>query len=372
MTQQLTRFDKNVAYNSQDFAIYGEDENLIKNMVVYMAHMYNTDLFGFRKLDPADFAKKMGYNSRSGLFEKVENFAQLKKLGKKRIDELRAEGKFIWETRFENCLYRLSTEAMTFSYGGKTPKGETYAGITSVLFLRDIEVYYDEKNKKKKYYMFKPSDDFITNLSRYYLKIDINAFSSLRKAGLQSLYLFLANLKDTVRLKGSSEAATPHFNLLCKLAGINSQRASNRKQYLKQALDKIGKTDPLLRMNVVWKKENAQTGYGYKPLILFERSNDTEGFKSRYEESKDILNMTVRRFLLDFFEKTYKEWYDRDAPAYFAKWLNNKEKDREARKKIYVAAQLHCFNRKVDPESKEVYTFLDTLTAEVPIQALEE
>ena len=60
---QLIRFDKNLASNGLDFSnSYGDDGQLIFDLLFYITLTYQTNLFGYGKFIPAEFCEAMGYN----------------------------------------------------------------------------------------------------------------------------------------------------------------------------------------------------------------------------------------------------------------------------------------------------------------------
>jgi len=57
------RVDKNIAFNITTFREFDKDANIIIAILLYTAiNHQEEDLFGFYKIDPENFSKKMGLN----------------------------------------------------------------------------------------------------------------------------------------------------------------------------------------------------------------------------------------------------------------------------------------------------------------------
>ncbi|MCS6796340.1 MAG: hypothetical protein NZ516_10310 [Raineya sp.] len=347
------RVDKNIAHNSYDFKLYGEDETLIRNLVIYICYSYQMHIIEYGTLDPYDFCKVMNYKSRSYLFRKHPNPAQLKGLTQEEIQKLYGSGEYVWDSYFENALYRLSTEPMKLSYSGKTFDGKVIHEITSILILEQVQVIIDEKNGYKRYYKFRASDKFLNNLSRYFAKINLEAFNALRKSGLQNLYLFLTNLKENVLFK-KVEAARVNFDLLCNLAEIGASENKQRKKYLIQALQKINKVCKL-NFELLWEKNGK---FAYQPVLKFDLSE----VKSKQDRVKEMA-ITFDNALLHLLVKIYNQVCSNDLELEsFREWFNDKNKNRTEKAWAYVKVQYEVFGRSLDINSTEVQNFVNTGT----------
>ena len=74
------RYDKNLAYNVQDFRIFGENANLAMDLMIYFAHQFqkgNNWMNPIIRLDMNDFCKVMGYDKAS-LLRKATNPKHIK------------------------------------------------------------------------------------------------------------------------------------------------------------------------------------------------------------------------------------------------------------------------------------------------------
>jgi len=351
------RLDKNIAHNAYDFKIYDRDENLLKSIVLYICYSYQNHILEYGIIDPYDFCKVMNYKSRAYLFRKHPKPAQIQNLTEEQIKQLRLSGEYIWDSEFENALFRLSTEPLKLSYTGKTFEGKVVHGIDSVLILESIQVIIDEKNNKKRYYKFKASNKFLNNLSRYFTNVNIEAFNSLRKSGLQNLYLFLCNLRDNIFYK-KEERASVNFDLLCNLAEIKSQENKYRKKYLIKSLEKVNEVAKM-NMTIHWIKNGR---YAYQPILQFDPSTQ----KTKVERTAEVVD-AFDTALLKLLVRIYNELYpDLLEFTTFKEWFNDRSKNRHEKAWAYIKVQYEIFGRIVEEDSIEVQKFLDTCRYEIP------
>lgn len=62
--QDNVRFDRNLFLNLSDLEnTFGEDAPLAKDIIVFMAHQFKSDLFGYTSFSLMDFCKKMKWSS---------------------------------------------------------------------------------------------------------------------------------------------------------------------------------------------------------------------------------------------------------------------------------------------------------------------
>jgi hypothetical protein len=221
MEHSLIRIDKNIAHNIDLFisidSVSNEDKALIKSLIYYFCFSRQTDLFGFGTLDPKLFATALNYKE-GYLRKRHPNPLQLQKLTleEKNIlyeQEKRNPALKVFDSYLENALYILHTTALRFSRTAKEvifENGKTkYTNISEayILLPKLITTTVKGKGSPKISFAYDVNKNFITNLSLYFLKFNRESLITLRRAGLDDLYLYLKNFKETLqeKLKVSTE-----------------------------------------------------------------------------------------------------------------------------------------------------------------------
>ena len=370
--QDLIRVDKNFAHNIMDFSMFQEDKLLVKSLIYYFCWTYEKNIFGFGTLDPYDFAAKFGFTPNY-LRSRHPNPKQLQgkkdKEVKKLYDIQRVNpSERVYDTFLENALFRLRTETVYFSNGGKVFESDGssrhIAKIGEIRFLKDFEVTITKtrSGQKKIVYTYELDPNFIDNLTSYYMKANQEAVKALRKPGLDDLYLYIKNLKENLFLK-KEYIATPSFNLLCKLAHINDKEPKQRKKKLNKSMDRVKEFNDLDIDDFFWTKgENMR--YAYQPVIhykkLFEGTRDDKVIKN---ERFDIFTQNLMHELLNTFRKKYPKWYDSlEREDNFLKWLQKgPDKDRKEKAMSFTNAHFKTWNKAVDQYDQPTITFLNNV-----------
>jgi hypothetical protein len=241
MEHNLIRIDKNIAHNIDLFisidTISNEDKALIKSLIYYFCFSRQTDLFGFGTLDPKQFAAALNYNE-GYLRKRHPNPLQLQKLTaeeKKFLyeQEKRNPAAKIFDSCLENALYILHTTALRFTRTAKEVVFENnttrYTNISEayILLPKLITTTVKGKGSPKIFFTYDINKNFITNLSLYFLKFNKAALITLRRAGLDDLYLYLKNFKETLQEKSKTSTEIDrslNFNHLCRIARIPLQK----------------------------------------------------------------------------------------------------------------------------------------------------
>jgi hypothetical protein len=317
----FVRVDKNMLSMSflKEMEQFGEQKNLCRDIAIWICEGYEKDLFNFGLADPYVLAKSMGYKSVSNLFEKVDKPYQFdfENLSEADIEELRKTNS-TFETRWEDAFYRLNTTPFLFKFREEI-KGEVKLVQSSLLFLPRISLTVDKKNKK--YIRFQTSDKLINNLSLFYSMVYKPAMISLRKPGLVNLYFYLLELKDTVKLNGSS-VGEPALDLLLKLSGSKIKDFTNQKFYLNNSFKSINAADEMLKANLEWSKNGK---FFSKPKIIFtylKFANEPADRKARY------LGYVYIREVIRIFKAKYISEDDLFFDEHlFINWINSNTKD---------------------------------------------
>jgi hypothetical protein len=207
------------------------------------------------------------------------------------------------------------------------------------------------KGSPKIFYTYDINENFITNLSLYFLKFSKEALITLRRAGLDDLYLYLKNFKETLqeKLKTSTEInRSLNFNHLCKIARIPLQRKDGSefknsrdiKQKLIAAFNSINEqTD--LQFKVEWVKSAPGTRWKYLPLFFFkDETTELARNVTRRQERMVIFRENLKYELLNYF----KQHNDERTEQSMLEWLKS---DRNIAEKelAFRTAQYKTFGR---------------------------
>jgi hypothetical protein len=367
MEHPLIRIDKNIAHNIDLFIsidnISNEDKALIKSLIYYFCLSKQTDLFGFGTLDPKQFAAALNYNE-GYLRKKHPNPLQLQKMteNEKRFlyeQEKRNPAAKIFDSYLENALYILHTTALRFSRTAKEVIFENnttrYTNISKAYILLPelITTTVKGKGSPKIFYTYDINENFITNLSLYFLKFSKEALITLRRAGLDDLYLYLKNFKETLqeKLKTSTEIdRSLNFNHLCKIARIPLQRNDgsefknprNIKQKLIDAFKSINEQTEL-KFRVEWIKSTPNTRWKYLPLFFFKDEEIAVGFvhnMKRRQERMTIFKENLKYELLNCFKQHHSERTEQS----MLEWLKS-DRHMDEKELAFRTAQYKTFGK---------------------------
>jgi hypothetical protein len=320
----LIRFDKNLAASGVDFhQSYGPDGQLIFDLIFYICHTYQKDLFGYGTIDPVEFAKVMGYK-RANLFKQHQDPAQFKndKLLRREFEKIKENGKYDvalsngdypMHTVLDNALYRALKENLVFSKVRKDfSKNETVMEMEAINLISGLKKYYKEGNKKISYSL-KLSSTIEEHLNKYFMIGNTASIIAMRKKNGVALYMYLKNMKDSIQ-NSAKKVATPNFDYICKMAMINSIDAKDRKKYLKRKLEEVLKNTEI---NFTYRFEKCNGRWDYNIVIEF--LEDTI-----FIEKADI----YKELIYDQYKHQLKSYFDKlKSPSIWESWLTDNSKD---------------------------------------------
>jgi hypothetical protein len=321
-------------------------------------------LFGFGTLDPKRFAAELNY-TEGYLRKKHPNPAQLQKLTEEEItslyeQEAKKPALKVFDSYLENALYILHTTTLRFSRAAKEvlfEKGTTkYTNISEsyVLLPKLITTTLKGKGSPKILFNYDINENFITNLSLYFLKFNKESLITLRRAGLDDLYLYLKNFKETLQERGKTSAAidrTLNFNHLCTIAripflkkdGTEFKNPRDIKKKLIEAFNTINRqTD--LKFEVKWGKSVPTSRWKYLPSFYFSEENISTPIYSkilRNTERLIIFGENLRYELLHCFKK-HNELAVKDIELAMLQWLKS-DKDIAEKELAFRSAQYKTF-----------------------------
>ena len=318
------------------------DDRLIRNIIYSIANDYEHNLMGFGQLDPATFAKQWNYD-HAYLRHRVENPYQLRHMSDDEIHAYRtrvdanggngdAEGEDgrVWDTQLENALYILSARPVCLNNYGEfsmeengtkeTVSVKSHATFTIISNLTAVK-----KSHGKTLYIYNLNENFEKNLTRYYIRGEKTSLIALRTCGLDSLYLYLANLRSNLALKkerSTKPGQLPDLDYLCRLADIpfatkdgSPVPAKMRKYQLVRALDRINRESGL-ELTVSWVdgdgKERHRSKGAYTPVLSFGASallvfneNWGPGKIAADQERAAIQRQIITKNFLDMYKKLF-------------------------------------------------------------------
>jgi hypothetical protein len=365
-TVDIFRLDKTIVSNINKIHELGDsgDDNLINSLIQYFSYSYKHNIFGYGMLDPAIFAKKFHY-PLSYLRSVHRNPYQLENMTKDEIAEYREKQKTdpdfrIWDSLLENALYILANKPISLTkgvYKYKDKKGEKL--LVAIQIIKSVRAQYLKNNKV--IYQIVLNEDFLTNLTSYFVKGDRYSLISLRKPALDTLYLYLLNLKNDLKVKGQSKTIpeeTPHFDLLCKFAGISKTKKDGtdiEAKYLKRDLIKaLKEIQNKTNLNFDF-TATKKTKYPY--VFIFDFKTPIGEYVQRIElkdEMAAIFKENLGRQLFAMFRTVYNKaaTYDNSTDG-FQEWLFNATTHNEEKKLAYRQAQLHTY-KKLHPDIRQM------------------
>lgn len=352
----LTRVDKNFTSNSfSTFNEYGEEKTLAQSLVLYFYHKLQTsytDLLGITAFDPYDFAKTMGY-SRTYLQTASSAPYQKEVEGEKAFRLLQEKGEAL-DSRLENVLYRMTQVKMHLKYGGKLKDGRSITEIDSLSILKKVVFITDPAKPKRKIFGLVFHEEFYSNINSFFSRVELTAFSNLRKANAYNLYLRLVHLQDIMYTKQLQRMETT-FNLLCEAAEIDYTQARRNKNELIKKLKIIAQAATSLKVKVDFEK-NKNGKHKFQPVLLIEDLQQIDDREKRfYSELFNQLHLLFIKLYPEIVEG--KSSYSTD----FSDWLFNVNQDHAHKRKCYTTAYAKCFNITLDTYDKRVNTFMSEI-----------
>ena len=179
------RIDKNIAEHTLDWkSIFGENWQLCFDILVYIIHIDQQDLFNTGVIDLDKLCKRFGY-VKENLQRLHENPEQKQNSKMVAFDELPRNERFI--TKFENALFKLGKYniPVTSAFFDET-SGEHIISTRFIQLLTEINIHTSKQNKI--YYTYKKSEALDYNIARYFFLADYQHIRELRNNNCLSLY----------------------------------------------------------------------------------------------------------------------------------------------------------------------------------------
>ncbi|MDR0619836.1 MAG: hypothetical protein LBG17_08070 [Bacteroidales bacterium] len=362
------RLDKNIAHNIDCFGTLMEEAaHMTIQLLYYFCEVYQYNIFGFGILDPDEFAVKYQLD-KSNLKRKAKDPVQLQGKTEAEIkamyDRQSKDPSFrVFDSVMENALYILLSRNIVLARGGrKVIQGErevVYDKLTSVQVLKELMVVFAKRRGSEKVlYHYTLNPDIIGNLTEYFLVSSKDNLINLRGNKTERLYLFLANLRDSLYMHHQTSTTienTPSFAELCKIADVDTVYKSGAKsgsdkdpKYIKRDLKR--KLDYLIKYN----KDKSfsfsyrfvsRPGHRWAYVCLFDfalRRGEEEEKQWRKSERETIYTNNIIYGLLDCFKRLNSRIYHSHCDNFdvlqsvFLKWLRS---DSDVKEKVLVYKQ---------------------------------
>lgn len=340
----IIRIDKALAPVKQ-FSIYKENDALIRDIIIFLANIWQQDLFHFQIFDPVEFSKVMNWNNNN----------LRRAIKPEEVDPLFPEINTTMGFALLQ-LYQTHIDVIVDPHNDKW--GAWGRGVKKVNVIE--ELVPSKGSREKKIYKIKISESFKENLDTFFIKIDLKAYASLKlknSNALQELYLFVINLKT--KLENSSAViekldagqttivSFQKLETLKKVSGYDYSEVRKIKAKLLSAFEQINATDPNLKATLSFVK-GKNTSYAYVPAISFEMRPITED--ERHQNRAEIFSHALQDAMVEFFSKenNIKTEFNDEEILRFQSWAANKKKDFKQKAKIYASVYNRMFKFPID------------------------
>jgi hypothetical protein len=316
------RLDRNLFLNLPDInRSFNDDATLAKDIIVFMAHRYKADIFGYTSFNLNDFCATMKYKKPNlsklhPLFEDPNNRPPM------------IEG-YEFKSTFDYVMYQLAANNVPLSSVKSTQIPTLKAfNVSFIQIISDIKIVYDTRKPQNKIYSLSLGRGFMENLINFYVSISLTDYISVasnkHSGRIRNLYVYLAGMLP-VLIYNKNTVLTPNFEMLCGIAGIEDKEPKHRKQRLIKYLETIRNNTTLkFDPQFIVGKDQKQA---YTINLTFDMSNvNVESIKK---------NMYFKNIYDSFKEAYCKRFPDRpDDFENFQNWLTDRENDQAIKDKV--------------------------------------
>lgn len=245
---KLVRFDRHILNNLGWLRdTYEKDEMLVLHVLIFVAYdlQYNfcaETLFGTRIWDPHLVSSKIGFSHKT-LINKV-NVEQRRELMNippsnwKQYDESRvAAGRPLWDSALDNALYILLQQSR-IDVTDADRNGDKGSGLRKVQVFDEVTKYYKGASRKI-YYELRYSDSFVTSLSRYFSRFDLDLLMLLPPA-CRILYLSLMNLRDMTSHSSQQTKKIVMYPTIDSLFRLANTKQKSQAENMRELKSKLG------------------------------------------------------------------------------------------------------------------------------------
>jgi len=353
------RLDRNLFYNLPDIQRnFKEDATLARDIIIFLAHSYKTDLFGYTNFAINDFCKLMGYKSPN-----LQKTHPIFETGIIKPPTLLGHE---FKSVFEYTLYRLAANNIPLSRIEKTQiPTMKELNVSFVQIISDIRVSYNVNRPQKRFYSFKLGRGFVENLISFYVTLSLKDYlrvaSNKNSGRIKNLYIYLAGMQN-VLIYNNTNVLTPNFDFLCEIANIEDQLPKHRKFTLHKYLKNIAENSDL-KFQIEFFTDKGQK-QAYSIRLTFDSTQlHLEGNK------KNLFFKLLNERLRQAFDDQFPQYVDNF--ELFQKWLTNREYDKELKDRIirdvYKASFMSDHDKSEDLSLQELLdSYIENLNEEKP------
>lgn len=323
------------------------------HLMIYLSkRLKDEDMFGYVRIDPADFGTAFKY-SRASLFTKLDP-----ELSKK-VKVVQSDEFYSLENVFEHILHNLASSNIPIANRVNHPDGSYDNEIKYIQILDEIKIGFGKNNNvnnRKKVYYVKVNDNLKREILSRYTLLNTELVPELKKPKLDSLYIYLESLrhdlfaKEFYKIKDKLHEyisvgkslklyASPPFDRMVAAAQINISKISDRKHKLIKKLNALlerEEINELLGFSYDFRLKDEKSKYEYQPVICFEYNM---AFLTRQKEERDKQHRLFHEYYQkDLFQKYFKHYGKKASKKGFDTWANQKHKDTALKRDIYVNA----------------------------------
>lgn len=366
----------NLNYIGQTF---GEDSHLITSLLCFIAWKHRNQLFNCGVLDPYEFGRLSCYKA-GYLRRRHQSPAQLERMKEKDIQRLYQLQEndpldfsvHVFDNILENALYLLYTRSITYPGNHviyKMTNGNELhkVNIEKITILKHLKIIFHKsktgKGKDKIYYEYELDQSFVHNLSLYYLNCNLQSFVMLRKKRLDTLYLYLKNLREYFIYQNKASDIVS-FSTLCEMAQLNRADVRMRKQDLIKAFKVLSE---YANFPVQLSFMPSERGF-YLPLVTFPKACKPCP-ESLITERQNLLYLNFLRHLMASFKTKYDYYLYKDTAVLPILINYVRECTKDEIRTIYSLSQIATFKKLTDKAvSKFEEFYLKILKIKTPEQ----
>ncbi|MBE7649008.1 hypothetical protein G1K75_11845 [Tenacibaculum finnmarkense] len=369
------RIDRKFGFNITNFKKFGrEEEQLLKDLIVYMSSSFQKNLFGIISFDLDLFCKTMKH-TRSNLlrthpdpiFYKLNNEITQE-------EHLRLEKKYgnnskfrVWNNKIENAFLILQSE-MFYKSNEVYNENITQISHSNFTYLKETFILFQKVNKTYKIsYQYLPSEEFEKTLKNYFLVSNLEIYLKIKKGKLIDLYFNLLYRSQHDSLKRTNSVS---FNLkeLAELMNISTAQLENEKGFSiiknKIKLKFKKQFSPYLEKEILglnlefYKGTNAK--YKNVPVISWYLKSEQELKEIREKTYNDLFFTELIKALSINYKENYQEFdlNEKSVIKGFLKWILSYT-DYEIKVSKYVSVFADTQGNKIDVRKRAKEFFIN-------------
>ena len=314
-------------------------ESIVRDILVFLAHKYEKDLFGFISFDVTEFAESLGYKKSTLQRDFIGRYSS--------PDNLPIPAMYDghqWASYIEYALlYMLRLNVvLTHEYKGKIH-------LKSHQLISELLVEKGARNKRV--YKVKLGYFASTSFFKEYVNIDYGKYTQIQKlqtringgVGLNNLYLFLMKGYRTLG-HSNNNSFSASVDVLSQIMDytIDETNHKKRKVNITQALNKMVNLLSDIGFNYSYEKMTPESRFKYNVVFTFEDLLILKSNEHYHKFSTTIRNIAEVLFLETYHKAFYmsnKSGYGPNSPLKegteipteiaddFARWFSEPGRD---------------------------------------------